>query len=400
MHVSDGLTHYEVLGVEKLATSAEIRKAYRQKALKHHPDKDATEHATAYFQKILQAYEVLNSAQSRFLYDRGLYNEVNQMRNAAAWERAAADRDLRDSMRKNSIVEACKAGKTSEAMKLLRGGILPKDLNAVDMMGRTPLMYAAEGRYAQIVSLLVLYQADVNTANSHGWTAIMSVLSSACDSSKDQTECGSSCLISLLQSKANPNVITQAAGDTPLFLACVSGSLRFIQILLDYAADVNIAGDAGMTPLALAADSGHIAVVTCLLNAAASVDVPDCAGRTALMCASALAHKDVVAVLLEAGADPLARSIDGCTSLLNAIEYLGNLNLACGDMPKQKASAKSVVALLIAAQADLAAAANDGKTPLQLAEATGDSSLVAMLLSKHTGSCHHDPDERCVAAGA
>jgi ankyrin repeat protein len=137
-------------------------------------------------------------------------------------------------------------------------------------------------------------------------------------------------------------------------MACVSGSLPLVQPLLDYAADVNLAGDSSTTPLALAADGGHIAVVTCLLNAAAAVDVPDCAGRTALMSASAHAHEDVVDVLLEAGADPLAKSIDGCTAMLYAIEYL---TMAREVTPEQQASGTNVVALLLAAQADLAAAA-------------------------------------------
>jgi len=399
MHASDGLARYELLGVGKLATSAEIRKAFRQKALKHHPDKDSTEHATAYFQRILQAYEVLSSAQSRFLYDRGLCNAEMRERNESARQRAAEDRDLRLSMRKNSLMETCKTGVTWEAMKLLRGGVSPADLNAVDMMGWTPLMYAAEGRYTQIVTLLILYKADVDTANFHGWTAIMCAVSSTCTLPMDKTTCSSTCLVSLLQAKANPNAITQA-GETPLLLACVSGSLPFIQSLLDFAADVNLTGDAGMTPLALAADSGHIALVSCLLNAAAAVDIPDCGGRTALMSASALAHEDVVAVLLEAGADPLAKSTDGCTALLHAVEYLGNLNLACGAMPRQEVSGKRVVTLLLEAQADFAAAADDGKTPLQLAEAIGDSSLMASLLDKHTGLCNDGPDISCAAAGA
>mmetsp|Transcript_108624 Transcript_108624/g.272228 ORF Transcript_108624/g.272228 Transcript_108624/m.272228 type:complete len:400 (-) Transcript_108624:150-1349(-) len=399
MHASDGLAHYEVLGVDKLATSAEIRKAFRQKALKHHPDKDSTANATAYFQQILQAYEVLNSAQSRFLYDRGLCNAEMRERNEAARQKAAEDRDLRESMRKNSLVEASKAGATWEAMKLLRGGYSPTDLNEVDMMGRTPLMYAAEGRHTQIVTLLILYKADVGTANSYGWTSIMCAVSPARELPMDQNECSSSCLVSLLQAKGNPNAMTQA-GETPLLLACVSGSLPCIQSLLDYAADVNLAGVSGMTPLALAADSGHIAVVSCLLNAAAAVDAPDCAGRTALMSASALAHEDVVAALLEAGADPLAKSTDGCTALSYAVEYLGNLHLARGAMPREKSPGKNVVALLLAAQADIATAADDGKTPLQLAQATGDSSLIAMFSGKHTDWCHGDPDGSCIAAGA
>ena len=38
--VFSGASHYEVLGVATSATKAEIRKAYRHKALLYHPDKN------------------------------------------------------------------------------------------------------------------------------------------------------------------------------------------------------------------------------------------------------------------------------------------------------------------------------------------------------------------------
>merc|ERR1712113_117115 len=96
--------------------------------------------------------------------------------------------------------------------------------------------------------------------------------------------------------------------------------------------------------------------------------------------------------------DPRAKSTDGCTALLYAVEYLENLDLACGATPRQTASGKSVVALLLAARVDVAAAADHGKTPLQIAEAAGDSSLIAIFLGKHTGSCHDGLEGSCTAA--
>merc|ERR1712217_106684 len=168
--------------------------------------------------------------------------------------------------------------------------------------------------------------------------------------------------------------------------------------LLVHAADPGIAGDSGLTPLVLAADSGHVAVVTALLNARASIDVPDSAGRTALMSASAFAHKEAASVLLEAGADALARAIDGSTALLCVIEYLGNTIFACDRQHSKKADALAIATMLLAAQADPAAATDDGRTPMQLMEVECDDNLV-MLLSK-TASGYHKPDGACAAAGA
>jgi molecular chaperone DnaJ len=62
--------YYEVLGVSKTASADEIRKAYRQLALKYHPDKNpGNKEAEAKFREIANAYEVLHDADKRAAYD-------------------------------------------------------------------------------------------------------------------------------------------------------------------------------------------------------------------------------------------------------------------------------------------------------------------------------------------
>ncbi len=63
--------YYEILEVSKDATEAEIKKAYRQKAIKFHPDKnpgDST--AEDKFKEAAEAYEVLSHADKKSRYDR------------------------------------------------------------------------------------------------------------------------------------------------------------------------------------------------------------------------------------------------------------------------------------------------------------------------------------------
>jgi len=62
---------YEILGVSRNATADEIRKAYRQAALKNHPDRNpGDEEAAARFKEATEAYEVLSDEDKRGRYDR------------------------------------------------------------------------------------------------------------------------------------------------------------------------------------------------------------------------------------------------------------------------------------------------------------------------------------------
>lgn len=61
---------YEVLGVPKTASDAEIKTAYRRLARQHHPDVDKTSGAAERFKEISEAYQVLSDQQKRKAYDQ------------------------------------------------------------------------------------------------------------------------------------------------------------------------------------------------------------------------------------------------------------------------------------------------------------------------------------------
>ena len=62
--------YYEILGVSPSATSEEIKKSFRNLALKYHPDKNRnSEESKQKFMKIVEAYEVLSDEQARKNYD-------------------------------------------------------------------------------------------------------------------------------------------------------------------------------------------------------------------------------------------------------------------------------------------------------------------------------------------
>jgi DnaJ family protein A protein 2 len=62
----DNKKFYDILGVPKNATTDEIKKAFKKKALKEHPDKGGD---LEKFKELNMAHEVLSNPEKRELYD-------------------------------------------------------------------------------------------------------------------------------------------------------------------------------------------------------------------------------------------------------------------------------------------------------------------------------------------
>jgi DnaJ-class molecular chaperone len=74
MLIQEVSTYYDILGIKKTATQAEIKQSFRKLALKYHPDKNRnSEESKKKFMYIVEAYEVLSDEMSRKTYDNSSY---------------------------------------------------------------------------------------------------------------------------------------------------------------------------------------------------------------------------------------------------------------------------------------------------------------------------------------
>ncbi|MEL6847064.1 MAG: DnaJ domain-containing protein, partial [Bacteroidota bacterium] len=83
--------YYELLGISQEATAEEIKSAYREKALEHHPDQNPDADSHKAFVALHEAYRVLNDAQARSRYD---YRYFSQKSNRSKEAGLAQRREL------------------------------------------------------------------------------------------------------------------------------------------------------------------------------------------------------------------------------------------------------------------------------------------------------------------
>src|SRR5688572_27917562 len=78
--------YYEVLGLSRGASEADIKSAYRKLAVRYHPDKNPGDHeAEEKFKEAAEAYTVLSDAEQRARYDRFGHAGVSSGAGAAGW---------------------------------------------------------------------------------------------------------------------------------------------------------------------------------------------------------------------------------------------------------------------------------------------------------------------------
>lgn len=215
---------------------------------------------------------------------------------------------------------------------------------AGDLIGRTPLMHAAEGNRIDVVRALVKSGADVN-AISHRNETPLSLAAGAGSAEvvrfliehgvdldhatgslnrsilSDAIASGDASTVSALLGAGVTTRSADPLGNTPLILAARSNRGDVIEALLSAGANIEATNNDGVTALMEAAKVGGPAAVEVLLKHNAKLETKDKFGQTALILAPWAGRADCVQVLLDHGADINATTKAGETALMVAARW-------------------------------------------------------------------------------
>lgn len=234
----------------------------------------------------------------------------------------------------------------SEDKELLKHSFSTQDINSSHFSydGWTALMYACHKNKPVAVSTLLELGADPNAGKSnYYWRA----LSLSC------WEGGSHCVRLLLEAGAIKDERTKC-GWTELMIACYRGHIQTLRELHKHGANLHLFDAHGFTPLLFAAQQGENQILSFLLTEVDGIcaDGVDTCNWTPLMISVHRNHIESARTLCRAGADVCKSKACGVTAL--------HIAAASGDV--------SIVELLINLGASLFAKTCNGKTVVDFAQ--------------------------------
>ncbi|XP_071097328.1 uncharacterized protein [Haliotis cracherodii] len=190
-------------------------------------------------------------------------------------------------------------------------------------------------------------------------------------------------------------------GDTALHLACRTGSVKSVEVLKKYGADVNVWNNNGNSPVFVACETGHVDIVKQCLHFAASGINRD--GRSLLHIACRTGHEAMVKTLLEYGnvnitdrhgRTPLFDAVDNGHDIISTLLIRMGANVNSTNVynrtPLHDACWEGrigCVTLLTASGAQLDASNHYGNTPLHNACIQGHMAIGDLLLERGADSC-------------
>jgi len=173
------------------------------------------------------------------------------------------------------------------------------NIDCQTLAGKSALHFACENQLPELVEVLCLFGGDPNLLDVQANTAMHLAL--AKEGGRDTVK--RQILEYLLSVSANIEVCN-LRGMSPLHLACASGCIRCVQLLMDMRADSCAANSRGETGLHLACSAGQTEVVQLLVQTAIQIiDNQDSEGNTPLHAAAYAGSLDSALILLRNGAE-------------------------------------------------------------------------------------------------
>ena len=234
----------------------------------------------------------------------------------------------------------------------------------------TPLHYAAESDFLDVVKTLLEHGADTRMCQSQtqsGYNALHLAIRSDV-----RTELVKLLVQSVKGHERQKLLETRIWGDAALHRAARKARNSTIQVLLDHGAPLE--GRTTMnddTPLTVAVRNGRTAAATYLLEQKASIEARDSYGETALMIAASQGLSRTVEMLISKGANVSTTSGDGSTPLHAAARNAEGNPEVYGH----------IIRMLLAKDANVNARNHKKQTPLDKAVNRTDDKTIALLRS-------------------
>ena len=315
---------------------------------------------------------------------------------------AVADVNHRNADGSTPLQWAVYKGDVAEVRRLLDDGADPSLANDYDA---SPMSLAAEVANTEILNLLLASDADADSPNQDGQTALMAVARSG----------NVAAAKALLEHGATVDARESFGGQTALMWASARRHPEMIELLVEHGASIDARStprdyqrhvtaegrpksldSGGFTPLLYAVRENCIACVDMLLEHGADIDLPDPDGVSPLQVAIMNANWDLAKRLIEAGADVDQWDIFGEAPLFTAVGQRQRIDggHASIDEPNETKGI-DIVRLLLEHHANPnmqlffkpanvrggTATLTRGSTPLIRAAANDDKEVVNLLLA-------------------
>ncbi|CAE7611405.1 Ank2 [Symbiodinium natans] len=184
------------------------------------------------------------------------------------------------------------------------------NIDCQTLAGKSALHFACENQLPELVEVLCLFGADPNLLDVQANTAMHLAL--AKEGGRDTVKRQ---ILECLLSASAHHEVRNLKGMSPMHLACSSGCIRCVQLLMEMKADFCALTSHGESGLHLACSSGQTEVAQLFVQTAPQLmDAQDMEGNTPLHAATYAGNLDCALILLRNGAEPEVKNNKSLTA--------------------------------------------------------------------------------------